>query len=429
MRILIKSKLDEFIDSKKIIYIIEKMSDKTIRITLTQARKLFLKRQLLTNPELPKGKDGALFTIEKLGYIQIDTINVVERSHHLVIFTRCPDYKKEYLHELQAQDKKIFEYWAHAASFIPMKDYRYYLRAIEKKPKPDSRLEKWIKEHRILIKKVRERVAKNGPLTTSDFEDSANRKRGTWWDWKPAKMALEVLFWQGVLMIKERRKFQRVYDLTERVLPKNLDITKPSEEEEKKFFVRRALGVLGIATEKDINRYIGVSGKLNKWINDMLKSNEILKTEIVGLKKPYYILVDDLAELTQAKKEIDSKVRFLSPFDNSIILRDLTRDFLEFNYSLECYVPKNKRKYGYFCLPILWQNQLVGLIDPKVDRKEKTLIINNLHIMDRNLDHKKFMPSFCMALRDFMIFHNCERVQCGKPIPPEFKQVLLKYPC
>jgi len=154
--------------------------DEVIQISPDQARNLFLKKQLLINPELPEGKAGALKAIENLGYVQIDTINVIERSHHIVFFTRCPDYNQKYLHELQAKDKKIFEYWAHAASLIPIKDYRFYISTMEKEPKKDSWLDKWIKEHRSLIRKVRARVIKHGPLAASDFQDVKHRKRGPW---------------------------------------------------------------------------------------------------------------------------------------------------------------------------------------------------------------------------------------------------------
>jgi uncharacterized protein YcaQ len=391
--------------------------DKVIQISPRQARNLFLKKQLLINSKLPEGKTGTLKAIENLGYVQIDTINVIERSHHIVFFTRCPDYKQQYLHELQAKDKKIFEYWAHAASLIPMKDYRFYIPAMEKEPKKDSWLDKWIKEHRSLIRKVKARVKKDGPLAASDFQDVKHRKRGPWWDWKPAKMALEALFWQGDLMIKERRKFQRVYDITERVLPENVDITKPSEEQEKKFFIKRALNAMGIAAIRDINKYIGISGRLNKWVDQMLKSGQILELTIKGLNKSYYILTKGLEEIRKSKTGISPRVSFLSPFDNSIILRDRTSALFNFDYSLESYIPKTKRKYGYFCLPILWQNQLIGRIDPKADRKNKILIINHLHLEDKKINYNKFIPALSRTLKDFADFHNCEKIELSKSIP------------
>jgi len=395
-----------------------------MKLTLEQSRNLSFRKQLLSDQKLPQGKAGVLHIIEKLGYVQIDTINVVERSHHLVFFTRLPDYKHLYLHALQGKDHKVFEYWAHAASFIPMKDYRYYRAAMKRKPKTGSWLDKWIKKNRVLIKGVKTRVVKEGPLAASDFGDVKNRRRGTWWDWKPAKMALEVLFWQGELMIKERRNFQRIYDITERVLPDTVDTTQPNEDEEKRFFIIRALGALGIGTEQDINRYIGVSGRLSKWINQMHKSGEIVKVEIACSKRPYYMLKKDLAEIRKDTTEVDSRVRLLSPFDNSIILRDRTSALFGFDYSLECYVPKKKRKYGYFCLPILWRNRFVGRIDPKADRQKRTVIINNLYLEDKKLDLKTFVPALSKCLKKFAHFHKCEEIELSKNIPARIRRII-----
>ena len=386
-------------------------------VSKENARRFYLKRQLLTPINIPKGKKGTLRVIEKLGYVQIDTISVVERSHHLVLRSRSSDYTKDYLHVLQAKDKKIFEYWAHAASFIPIQDYRFYLPAIRRKPRPGSWFDMWTKKHPRVVKEVRKRIEKEGPLTPSDFGDTANRKRGPWWDWKPAKAALEVLFWRGELMIKERRNFQRVYDLTERVLPKNVDTTLPSEKEEKTFFVRRALGAMGIATIQDINRYIGISGKLSKWVAAMHAAGDIMEVEVQGLKKPYYVLPKDLPDLLRRSPVNDKTVRLLSPFDNAIILRDRTEALFDFTYTLECYVPKKKRKYGYFSLPILWREQLVGRIDPKADRSSSVLLINNLHFEEKFKPSNVFLSALANSLNDFATFNACEHINLNRDIP------------
>ena len=380
------------------------------------AREFFLERQLLAQNSIPKGKKAALHVIKKLGYIQIDTINVVERSHHLVLHTRLSDYKQDYLHALQAKDKSIFEYWAHAASFIPMEDYRYYLPAIRRGPKPGSWFDKWTKKHPKAIKHVRKRIEKEGPLTPSDFGDTDNRKRGTWWDWKPAKAALEVLFWRGELMIKERRNFQRVYDLTERVLPKGLDTSLPTENEEKRFFVKRALDAMGVATAQDMNRYIGISGRLDKWIREMEQALEVSEVEIQGSRRPYFVLSKDLPQLLTRKANRGEKASLLSPFDNSIILRDRTEALFDFKYSLECYVPKEKREYGYFCLPILWHDQLVGRIDPKADRERNVLLINSLYLEKGVELHDHFLYALADTLNKFGRFNACEHIELGKKI-------------
>lgn len=395
---------------------------KKITVSKEKARNYTLIRQLLTNKGITKGKPGTLSTIEHLGYVQIDTINVVERSHHLVLRTRQTDYRQEFLHDLQAKDRQIFEYWAHAASFVPMKDYRYYLPTIKRKPKPGSWFDQWTKKNPDLVRQVKRRIVKEGPLTPSDFDDVENRKRGPWWDWKPAKAALEVLFWRGDLMIKERRNFQRVYDLTERVLPKNIDLTIPVEQEEKEFFVRRALNALGVATLNDINRYIGISGRLDKWLDILHKSGEIVELDVTGLKGPYYALIKDLSRMRRASAQTDDRVRLLSPFDNAIIMRDRTQALYEYGYSLECYVPRSKRKYGYFCLPVLWHNQLIGRIDPKADRQRKVLLIQNLLLEKDIVETNVFFKALPATINDFARFNACEHVELNTKIPSGIKR-------
>ena len=381
------------------------------------ARRFFLKKQLLTHASIPEGKRGTLRIIQKLGYVQIDTISVVERSHHIVLRSRSPDYRKEHLQILQAKDKKIFEYWAHAASFIPMEDYRFYLRAIRRKPRPGSWFDMWTKKHPRVVKQVRRRIEKEGALMPSDFGDTANRQRGPWWDWKPAKAALEVLFWRGELMIKERQNFQRVYDLTERVLPSSIDTTLPSEQEEKEFFIRRALNAMGLATLQDINRYIGISGNLNKWVTRMHDAEEICKVQVQGLKRPYYVLSRDLSNVLRRKPIKGEKAKLLSPFDNSIILRDRTEALFDFAYTLECYMPRKKRKYGYYSLPILWHEQLVGRIDPKADRQRSVLLINSIHFEKEFKPSKVFLSSLANSLNDFAAFNACEHIKLNRDIP------------
>jgi hypothetical protein len=275
-----------------------------------------------------------------------------------------------------------------------------------------------------LVRQVYKRIKEEGQLTPSDFGDVDNRKRGPWWDWKPAKAALEVLFWRGDLMIRERRNFQRVYDLTERVLPKEVDTTLPSEIEEKTFFIRRALEAMGVATVQDINRNIGISGRLNKWLNDLLKTGDVSEVRVEGLTRPYYILKSDYQKICRHIPEDDRDVRFLSPFDNSIILRDRTEALFDFKYTLECYVPKNKRKYGYFSLPILWRHRLVGRVDPKADRQRKVLIVNNLHLDSSIEGYSFFLTALADRLNSFAGFNKCGHIELSKKIPAKLTRKL-----
>ncbi len=386
-----------------------------------QVRNFFLKKQLLNYNPLLKKKTGTLEAIGHLGYVQIDTISVIERSHHVVLFTRCPDYRQEYLHDLLAKDKKIFEYWAHAASFVPITDYRFYLRKMQREHIYEGWVDRWKKKYPAIIRDVKRRIKREGGLAASDFEDIRNRKRGPWWDWKPAKAALEIMFWQGELMIKERRNFQRVYDLTERVLPKDINRTMPSIEEEERFFIKRAFNALGVAAIQDINRYIWNKHKLNAQVIKMIEKGEICEVNIEGSKRQYYMLAENLENLDRQKPDAQDCLYFLSPFDNAIILRDRTEDLFDFKYSLECYTPPKKRKYGYFCLPILWKNQLVGRVDLKADREKGMMIVKSLYLEKPELFGTEFFAAFNKYLQQFSEFHKCENIKLIKITPARYR--------
>ena len=222
-------------------------------LSVAEARRLALQAQGLCSSVV---SDSAMPLIVRLGYVQIDTIAVVERAHHHVLWTRRPDYHPDDLHRMQVQDRSVFEYWGHAMSYLPMADYRYFLPRMRNFHNPRSpwavyQLSK--AEH--LLEPVLSRIRQEGPLSASDFE-SQNKKGGSWWDWKPAKVALELLFWRGDLMVSERRNFQKIYDLTERVLPPTLDTSEPTPGEVGHFLAQKALGALGVATEKELLRFM-----------------------------------------------------------------------------------------------------------------------------------------------------------------------------
>jgi uncharacterized protein YcaQ len=389
-----------------------------MKISLQQAKDLILHKQLLDNSALLTGKEGTYKVIDSLGYVQIDTIHIIERSHHVVLNTRVDGYRQEHLHQLQKHDKKIFEYWAHAASYLPMKDYRYYLSHMQ--GKRSKVISSWIKGKKHIIDQVRERVVKEGSLSGSDFEGH-NKRKGVWWDWKPEKMALEVLFLRGELMVSERRNFRRFYDLTERVLPQGLDVSIPEERDEKYFFIRRALNSMGPASEGDIDKYMHITGRMNKWLKEMEEKGEIKEVSIEGLSKKYFILKNDLAGLEEFSESCEPKVHLLSPFDNLVILRNRVKEIFDFDYTLECYLPAAKRKYGYFSLPILWKTDLVGRLDTKADRKNKTLIIDSLHIEKNPGKSDEFFPAFGKALKDFASFNKCDSVKLNNIFPAKMK--------
>ena len=401
------------------------------------ARKIVLNAQLLNGRKgLFKGKKGIVQTIDKLGYIQIDTISIIKRSHHHTLWTRVQNYKKEKLHELQAKDRAIFEYWGHAMSYFLMTDYRFFLRRMQNFKNPSS---KWALYHKEkcdhLFEPILERIRNEGPLSSKDFA-ATGKKGGTWWDWKPAKVALELLFWRGDLMITERQKFQKIYDLTERVIPEDLNTTMPDSDELGQFLVRRALTSFGLATSKEIQKYIQpesardsdlqVANKevLEKTINNLVNAKEVLPVNIEQKQNTTYYTLSDVLENSNLFKKETSFVFLLSPFDNLVIQRKRLKQLFGFQYSLECYVPEAKRKYGYFVLPVLWGENFVGRLDPKADRKNKTFIINNLVFEPNFTTFEKFLPLFASKLCELAKFNNCENILFRKISPGKIKTTL-----
>jgi uncharacterized protein YcaQ len=401
---------------------------KPIKISLEHARGMAVRAQLLDGrARLPKGKEGIARTIEKLGYVQIDTIAVIERAHHHTLRTRRPDYSPHMLHELQAKDRRVFEYWGHAASYLPMADYRYYLPRMRSFQNPKD---KWVRErleaHGHLMPAVLERIRQEGPLSSQDFAPPPGAKRSGWWDWKPSKVVLELLFWQGALMIAERRNFHRMYDLAERVLPEGIDTRTPDEDELGRFFVRRALSAYGVATEKDVYAHLPATSKsvLSQALADLLDAGEIVSVDVgeAGLNT-YYALAETIDKTARLKQTVPG-VSFLSPFDNLIILRDRVKELFGFDYSLECYVPAAKRKYGYFVLPILWGDSLVGRLDPKADRKGKVLSINNLVFETGFRQFDELLPLFANTLSEFARTNQCETIECKLVTPAKVRRPL-----
>lgn len=393
---------------------------KTRRITLQQARRLALDGQGLDRPwRLPKGKEGAARLVERLGYVQIDTLAVVERAHHHVLWTRQPTYAPVLLEELLATDRRVFEYWTHAASYVPMADYRFYLRTMQQ-ARDWPRGATWRRDNPRIVDQVLERIRREGGLRAADFADP-RAQRGTWWDWKPAKRALEVLFNCGELMVSARPNFQRVYDLPERVLPDGLDTSLPDEEEQGRFVVRRALDKYGVATAEQIRSRQPCANLVPAALEQMADAGRITAVQIEDLKGPHYVLTE---HLNKRRHKAPPSLHLLSPFDNLIIDRQHTEALFDFHYRIECYTPAAKRRYGYFTLPMLWGDRLIGRLDPKADRKSSVFHVRALHFEEDFADFDAVLPLLADKLRAFATFCGCDRVEVEKSQPAKAKAPL-----
>ena len=386
-------------------------------LSLQQARKLALLAQRVPSTHHTDDALGAtLSTIEHLGYIQIDTISVVQRAHHHTLWNRNPRYEATHLHQL-VRDKKVFEYWSHAAAYLPFRDYRFSL--VRKHALASGKQKHWYPRDEPMMNMVLKRITTEGPLKAKDFANTGKKVRA--WQSKPAKRALEHLFMQGDLMIPYRDKFQKVYDLTERVLPEGTNTTLPTREEYARHLITQYLRANGLGRPSEI-AYLRKNTKpfISASLQEMVASGEVMQIRVAD--DLYYALPQALALLDHPVTR--NKLNILSPFDNLIIQRKRVQALFGFDYLLECYVPKAKRQYGYFSLPILWDGDLVARMDCKVERKKRTLHIHHLALEPTISNIDAFLLAWHQGLISFLRFNHCDTVELHRTTPANIKDKL-----
>lgn len=396
-----------------------------MRISLQQARQLVLACQGLDGSwRLPPGKEGAARTVERLGFVQIDTIAVIERAHHHTLWARRPDYRPDMLDELLDNDRRVFEYWAApAAAYVPMVDYRWYLPRM-RRVREGGRQSKWLADHQGVVREVLGRIEREGPLGSSDFEAPPGTRRGTWWDWKPAKIALEALFNRGQLMVSSRRKFERRYDLTERVLPPGLDMREPDLPETYRFGLRRYLAAHGLATARDL-RWGSVQRLPSETLRELVAAGEVVRVDVEGLEKEPHYGLKKVIDAAGRRKSRAPLLHLLSPFDSMASDRLRLRRLFGFDYKIECYVSEPKRRYGYFCLPIVWGEQFVGRLDSKADRRTGRYIVHRLHLESGVGITDELLTALASTLRSFATFNGCEEVVVSASSPRSVRGALV----
>lgn len=368
-----------------------------------------------------KGIQATKRVLDQLGYIQIDTLSVIERAHHHTLWTRIPDYQPDYLHQL-VQERSVFEYWFHAASYLPMSHYRFALPQMSAIKRGESPYSTNVEAK--YLRHVLDRIRIDGPLKARNFE-STTTSNAKWWNWKPTKRALEKLFMEGDLMITGRDGMEKVYDLTERVLPDKTNTSEPSLLEFSEYLINQSLRAHGFTTLKQLT-HLRPGNKLREALNSILKQKiqqgSLLEFPIEGMPK-LYITQNTLD--TNIKKPA-TNVRLLSPFDNAIIHRDRVQQVFEFDYRLECYTAKEKRQFGYFCLPILYKDRLVGRVDCKAHRKVGDFELVNLHLEYKGINLEHFIPNFARLVYRFSKFNDCQTIRVTNVSPKKLTSMFRR---
>lgn len=380
-----------------------------LKISIDESKQLFLKAQMLDGKYFAPGAGELYKIIKRLGYVQIDTISIVERAHKHILWTRMPGYRNEFLDKLIDKNKKVFEFWDHAAAYMPVEHYRFTLPRKLAFAKKHS---DWAKKNKKLLGFILERIKIEGALQSRDFEDT--KKRGQWWDWKPAKDGLEYLFHTGKLAVKARKNFQKVYDLPERIIPGFTDIILPSHEELSEHLVLKTLLSCGIASLKEITylRHHERTATL-RTLKKLEEERGIIPLSINGIEKEtYYTLPGNLSSLGKLKKFSlhDNEVYILSPFDNLVIQRKRLSILFGFDFVIEFYLPAEKRKFGYYLMPVLYGNEICGKIDVKADRKSGRLIVINEFWENGFVPSADFKEKYNLKLKELAEFSGCQNV-------------------
>lgn len=398
-----------------------------LTLSPTAARALMVAAQgLHRRLDRPATKADLLETIRRLGALQIDTIYVVARSPYLALWSRLGDYEPRWLDELLAEGA-LFEYWAHAACFLPVEDYPLYRHRMLGDGLPGwQESHPYLAKHREEAERMLALIRERGPVRSADFKRQRGRGSG-WWDWKPEKRLLEALFNAGELMVARRDSFQRVYDLRGRVLPGWDDSRLPSRDEAWRVLALRAVRALGVATARWVHDYF----RVRKWdaaalLEALAAEEALLRAEVEGWEDPAYVHPANagLAEAALGGELRAELTTLLSPFDSLIWDRQRTRAVFGFDYALECYTPAAKRRYGYFTLPILRRGELIGRLDPKAHRKEGLFEVKALYLEAGVPVSDELVADLASTLVECAAWHGTPEVIVGWSDPPELAGLL-----
>ncbi len=343
-------------------------------MTSAQARRIWLRAQRLdSSAPFGDGPQATAAAVQHLGYVQIDTINVIERCHHHILWNRIPAYRRADLRQAQSVDKSIFEYWTHALSYVPSRDFRFFIPGMKLHRREGH---KWFASVTPAdLRKVLRLIRKDGALTIRDIDDDVLvDKEHLWASRKPSKRALQLAFYSGVVTISERNGMLKTYQLMARHFGWDKPPKPASPKEVSNYLLDRALRAQGLVSLDSICHLDAPSkSAIRRLIEARVRRNELVPVALEGAGKQEHWLPPDVLETPG--DGATEMVHILSPFDPLIIQRKRTELFFGYGHRFEAYVPKEKRLFGYFALPVLVADDIVAAIDLKTDRKNRELLV------------------------------------------------------
>ena len=348
--------------------------------------------------------------VRKLGAVQIDSVNVLVRSHYLPLFSRRGAYARELLERAayEPAGRQLFEYWGHEASFLPVEMYPLFRWRMERALRGEGtwgRLKRYATEHQDLVQAAIRQIDEQGPLGASELS-SAGKSSGGWWGWSQGKEILEWLFWTGRVTTARRRNFERLYDLTERVLPAPVaNAAVPSKEAAQRSLMLTAAGALGVATLRDLRDYFRLpTADAATRLRELVDSGDLQPVQVEGWKQQGY-----LHRSARVPRQVEVAA-LLSPFDSLIWERQRTERLFGFVYRIEIYTPAHKRQHGYYVLPFLLDDALVGRVDLKSDRARNRLLVRAGSTED-TANARKVVAPLARELRSLAAWLDLERVE------------------
>ncbi len=388
------------------------------------------------------GIEDVYSTVERVGWVQIDTLQVVRRAQYLTLWSRLGTYDPDHLDNLLFDDgsispdnsRRLFEYWTHAACIIPLTQYRYMLPMMRQRSVGRGGWHrKWAAEpeNRKFVNSVLERVRIEGASRPADFR-TEKRAPGSWWNWDYAKIALEYLYDIGELAISNRVNFQRFYDVRDRVLPEWVDRTEPTEHEALSHLLEISMKAFGVCAPVQVGDYFHMKRTVSKPIVESLIADGVFVPIMATLtdRQEHDLLVhrDNLHLLEKAADDElnPRRTTFLNPFDSLFWAKGRDVSFWKFEQVLECYKREPDRIWGYFCLPILDRDRVVGRFDPKLERSTGVLRLKKLHLEPGVRPSNRLASSVARAMRDFMRFHDATDLVIEHSNPGPFGEMVSR---